>query len=93
MQLVIDYRADGLSVLVCDDGCGMSEALSCGTGRPQHYGIVGMGERARIVGARYKLVSAPGQGTVMHLDIPAEHAYAGGRSAALFARLRRRPAA
>lgn len=90
VELIIDYRTDGLSVLVRDDGCGMPAALSCGTGRPRHYGIVGMCERATQVGARYKLVSAPGQGTAMHLDIPAEHAYAGGRSAALFARLRQR---
>jgi signal transduction histidine kinase/ligand-binding sensor domain-containing protein len=91
VELVIDYRADGLSVLVRDDGCGMPAALSCGAGRPNHYGIVGMGERARNAGARYELVSAPGEGTAVHLDIPAEHAYPGGRSAALFARLRRRP--
>ena len=90
VELIIDYRADGLSVLVRDDGCGMPAALSCGTGRPKHYGIVGMGERAKAIGARYQLVSAPGEGTAMHLDIPAEHAYAGGRSAALFARLRQR---
>jgi hypothetical protein len=49
-----------------------------------------MCERAKAVGARYELVSAPGQGTAMHLEIPAEHAYPGGRSQALFARLRQR---
>lgn len=90
VELAIDYRPDGLSVLVRDDGCGMPAALACGTGRPNHYGIVGMGERAKAIGARYQLVSAPGEGTAMHLDIPAEHAYAGGRSAVLFARLRQR---
>jgi signal transduction histidine kinase len=90
VELIIDYRAEGLSVLVCDDGCGMPAALLCGAGRPNHYGLVGMGERAEAVGARYKLVSTPGKGTAMYLDIPAEHAYVGGRSAALFARLRPR---
>nr|WP_315220444.1 triple tyrosine motif-containing protein [uncultured Duganella sp.] len=93
VALSIDYRADGLTVLVCDDGCGMPAELARGTGRPQHYGIVGMGERARSVGARYELVSAPGQGTSVRLDIPAEHAYPGDHSATLFARLRGRPRA
>ena len=89
VELVIDYRPGGLSVLVRDDGCGMPAAM-LGGGRPKHYGIVGMCERARSAGARYKLLSAPGEGTAMHLDIPAEHAYPGHRSATLFARLRQR---
>jgi signal transduction histidine kinase/ligand-binding sensor domain-containing protein len=90
VELVIDYRPDGLSLLVRDDGCGMPAAMLAGAGRPRHFGIVGMCERAKAVGARYRLVSAPGRGTAMHLDIPAEHAYPGRRSAAMFARLRLR---
>ncbi|KQW93687.1 hypothetical protein ASC94_13915 [Massilia sp. Root418] len=90
VELVIDYRRDGLSVLVRDDGCGMPAELSRAGGRPRHFGIVGMCERAKAVGARYELVSAPGQGTAMRLEILAEHAYPGGRSQALFARLRQR---
>ncbi|HEX8404371.1 MAG TPA: triple tyrosine motif-containing protein [Duganella sp.] len=93
VELILDYRADGLSLTVRDDGCGMPAALLAGAGRPRHFGIAGMGERAKAVGARFRLVSAPGRGTAMHLDIAAEHAYLGRRSAALFARLRqRRPA-
>ena len=90
VELIIDYHPDALSVLVRDDGCGMPPALSDGGGRPGHYGIVGMCERAKAVGARYRLDSAPGRGTAMQLEIAAEHAYPGRRSAALFARLRQR---
>ncbi|AVR94532.1 sensor histidine kinase [Pseudoduganella armeniaca] len=89
VELVLDYRADGLTLLVRDDGCGMPTALSS-EGRPGHYGIAGMGERARALGAQYTLLSAPGKGTSVHLTIPAEQAYAGQRSAALFQRLRQR---
>ena len=89
VELTIEYRADGFTLQVRDDGCGMPAAMLVG-GRPRHYGIVGMCERAKAVGARYVLDSAPGQGTVMRLEISAEHAYPGGRSAALFARLRQR---
>lgn len=94
VELILDYRADGLTLLVRDDGCGMPSALSS-EGRPGHYGIAGMGERARAMGAQYTLLSAPGKGTSVYLAIPAERAYAGQRSAALFQRLRqrRRPAA
>lgn len=89
VELVLDYRADGLSLLVRDDGCGMPAAMSAGGGRPGHFGIVGMCERAKAAGARYRLDSAPGRGTAMQLHIPAGHAYPGCRTAALFARLRR----
>jgi signal transduction histidine kinase/ligand-binding sensor domain-containing protein len=90
VELVIDYRPDCFVLLVRDDGCGMPAAMLAGGGRPRHYGIVGMCERAKAVGAHYTLDSAPGRGTVMRLEIAAEDAYPGRRSAALFARLRQR---
>jgi signal transduction histidine kinase/ligand-binding sensor domain-containing protein len=93
VELTIDYRPEGLVLTVRDDGCGMPAAGA--DGRPRHYGIVGMYERAAAVGATLALDSAPGQGTALHLEIPAELAYAGHRSAAMFHRLlqRRRPRA
>jgi len=90
VELIIDYRPDGFALAVRDDGCGMPAAMAGGAGRPRHYGMVGMRERARSMGARCTLVSAPGRGTSMQLEIPAERAYPGQRSAALFAQLRRR---
>lgn len=89
VELLLEYRRDGFILEVRDDGCGMTAPL-LDQGRPQHYGIVGMAERAKAIDARYALKSAPGQGTVMRLEIPAELAYPGRRSAALFAKLRRR---
>jgi len=89
VDLTIEYRPDGFTLQVRDDGCGMPAALLDG-GKPRHYGIVGMCERAKAAGASYVLDSAPGRGTVMRLDIPAEFAYPGRSSAALFARLRER---
>lgn len=90
VEFIMDYRADRLVVLVRDDGCGMAPALSAGTGRPRHFGIVGMRERAVAIGAAWRLDSAPGKGTSVHLEIAAELAYPGRRSAALFNRLRPR---
>ena len=90
VELIMDYGPDGLSVLVRDDGCGMAPAMACGSGRARHYGIIGMRERAEGIGASWRLVSAPGKGTSVHLRVSAELAYPGRRSAALFARLRQR---
>jgi NarL family two-component system sensor histidine kinase YdfH len=35
-----------------------------------HYGLIGMGERARLVGGSMEVSSAPGQGTTLILRIP-----------------------
>jgi signal transduction histidine kinase len=36
----------------------------------QHLGIVGMVERAELIGGHLKIQSAPGQGTLVRLDVP-----------------------
>ena len=94
VELVLDYRADGLGVLVRDNGCGMAvpvpAPVPAAAAVRKHFGIVGMCERARALGAACTLLSAPGQGTSVQLDIPAEQAYPGRRTAALFQRLRQR---
>jgi len=59
-------------------------------GRSGHYGIVGMNERAQAIGARYTLVSTPGQGTTVTLEVPAERAYQHLPSPTLLERLRQR---
>jgi signal transduction histidine kinase/ligand-binding sensor domain-containing protein len=89
VELTIEYRADGFMLQVRDDGCGMPASMLDG-GKPRHFGIIGMCERAKLAGASYVLDSAAGRGTVMRLNIPAEYAYPGRSSAALFARLRER---
>lgn len=89
VELLIDYRRDRLLLTVRDDGRGMSPGVAR-DGRSGHYGIVGMNERAKAIGARYALVSAPGQGTSITLDIPAERAYLASPSPTMLERLRLR---
>jgi two-component system sensor histidine kinase DegS len=44
------------------------------TGHPEpHYGLMGMKERARIIGGEINIVSAPGKGTRVHLRVPIKH--------------------
>jgi two-component system sensor histidine kinase DegS len=38
-----------------------------------HYGLLGMKERARIIGAEINITSAPNVGTRVHLRIPVQH--------------------
>lgn len=86
VELIMDYRPDALALLVRDDGVGMRPDEKV----PGHYGLAGMRERAAAIGAACTVFSAPGKGTSVHLEIPADAAYPGRRSATLMGRLRER---
>ncbi len=60
----------GTAVEVRDDGCGIDPALLASGQREGHWGLVGMRERARGLGARLSMASRPGQGTVVRLYLP-----------------------
>jgi two-component system sensor histidine kinase UhpB len=68
-SVTVSLRADAetLTLRVADDGRGMPSELSQGTA-----GIVGMRERALLVGGRLSVTSGPGAGTEVELSIPVE---------------------
>jgi len=51
---------------VQDDGIGFDAASA----PPGHYGLLGLQERARLVGGKFEVVSVPGQGTTLRLYLP-----------------------
>lgn len=69
--LRLEYRSRGLSVSIRDDGRGLPDDLKPEIGRPGHWGLRGMRERAELLGAALGWVSAPGQGTTVTLTLPA----------------------
>jgi signal transduction histidine kinase len=70
----IIYAEDSFRLRIRDDGIGMEpEALA--RGRPGHWGLKGMPERARKVGAVVNVWSAPAAGTEIELTAPAATAY------------------
>jgi signal transduction histidine kinase len=56
-----------LALEVADDGHGFDPAQAAA---PGHYGIVGMRERALLLGGQFELTSAPGAGTRLAIRIP-----------------------
>jgi NarL family two-component system sensor histidine kinase YdfH len=58
-----------LTIEVRDDGIGFDpEALP----KPGHYGLLGLRERARLLGGRFALRTAPGEGTTLRFFLPME---------------------
>lgn len=83
IEVEVIYDDKSLAVRIRDDGIGM-EQETAQAGRPDHWGIVGMRERARSLGAKLNIWSRPGSGTEVELTVPAAVAYgtraeAGGR--------------
>jgi signal transduction histidine kinase len=58
----------GVVASVGDDGIGFEPA---GGGRPGHFGLRGLAERARRIGATVAVESQPGAGTTVTIRVPA----------------------
>lgn len=70
-EAVVEWRvkAPGVATLrVADDGVGFDP----GALPPGHFGVEGMRSRAAEIGARLTLVSAPGEGSELRLELGAE---------------------
>jgi two-component system NarL family sensor kinase len=64
LRLAVDVGRVTLSV--SDDGRGFDPAQSL----PGHFGLIGMGERARLLGGALRVESAPGQGARIVVEAP-----------------------
>ncbi|MEE9616749.1 MAG: PAS domain S-box protein, partial [Anaerolineae bacterium] len=60
-----------LRVQVTDDGCGFDAATVLRTGLAEgHFGLVGLQERATLLGGKARIESAPGKGTRIAVELP-----------------------
>jgi signal transduction histidine kinase/ligand-binding sensor domain-containing protein len=85
LLLELEYGAR-LILRITDDGIGMDSAL-LEHGRPGHFGLQGMRERAAHAEGKLTVTSAPGAGTVVTLIVPGAIAFQTEQST-LFSRLR-----
>jgi signal transduction histidine kinase len=69
VQIHLTYCDDSVSVQVEDDGCGFNVHRSAKTRRPS-WGLLGMEERASLLGGRFLLTSNPNEGTQVQVIIP-----------------------
>ena len=65
----LDYQERGVAMRIQDDGQGFDlPQLTAANGA--HFGLLGMHERARQMGARFNVRSQPGQGTEVLVEVP-----------------------
>jgi len=74
IEAEITYGERLLRLRIRDDGDGIPSDILEG-GRPGHYGLGGMRERARRTGCRLDIWSSAGRGTEIDLSVPSSIAY------------------
>ena len=76
VRVIVEYGSGGLRITVRDDGRGFDAGAPPRAELEGHYGLVGMRERARKMGAQLTLESQPGAGACIVLTVPASVAFA-----------------
>lgn len=63
----VEQTLNTFNLYITDDGIGFE--LQAGLNKNGHFGLVGLQERARLMGGSVDIVSAPGKGTKVHFRI------------------------
>jgi signal transduction histidine kinase len=67
VDMVLERGPENVSLIIEDHGVGFNPSETAGAG----LGLIGMRERASLVGAQLQIESTPGRGTTIILRIPA----------------------
>ena len=78
IEAEIAYDSQFFRLRIRDDGKGIDRKVLEEGARQGHWGLPGVRERAKRIGARLKLWSEPGAGTEVDLTVPARIAYGTG---------------
>jgi two-component system, NarL family, sensor histidine kinase UhpB len=66
ISVTLEARPDMLVLTICDDGCGIRPS---GSAR-RHLGLLGMRERAEMMGGSFSITSEPRHGTTIEVCVP-----------------------
>jgi signal transduction histidine kinase len=81
IEAEVSYTEAALQVRIRDDGQGISADVLDAGGRPGHFGLLGMRERAAKIRAHLTIWSKSAAGTEVDLRVPADVAYARSQNA------------
>ena len=69
-SVVVERRPDCVVVIIDDDGCGFDADVPAADGRVRHFGLVGIRERAALLGGRATIESSATSGTSVFVSLP-----------------------
>jgi signal transduction histidine kinase len=75
IEVDVTYGDSDLQIRIRDDGQGIAADVLQEGGKPGHFGLVGMRERAKKLGANIQIWTKPGAGTEVDMRVPAGVAY------------------
>jgi len=70
IEIELAYHLREFKMTIRDDGKGIDPAFLDGGGKPGHWGIHNMRDRARKIGTSLEFTSVPGTGTTLELKVP-----------------------
>jgi len=90
IEVEIRYDARALRLRIRDNGKGIDRQVMEAGMREGHFGLPGMRERAKQIGAQLVLWSELGAGTEVELTVPARIGYAKSRARRRFGMFRKK---
>jgi signal transduction histidine kinase/ligand-binding sensor domain-containing protein len=75
VDAIISFAAQTLSVQIRDDGVGIPADVVEAGRKADHFGLIGMRERAERIGAALSIASEPGKGSEITIVMPARLAF------------------
>jgi signal transduction histidine kinase len=70
VSILVQRRAQTVLAIVEDDGVGFDTDVVLASDAEKRFGLLGMDERARLVGGRVTIESSPEAGTTAYVEIP-----------------------
>jgi signal transduction histidine kinase len=77
IRVNLEYRTRSLTMTIIDDGLGFDSDTARGAAESAHFGLIGIRERARQLGARLHINSKAKMGTQIEIIVPARTAFQG----------------
>ena len=70
IQVILEFRDDRTKLTIADDGSGFEPLAEADLVREGHFGLIGMRERAQLLGADFSISSTARKGTTIKVDVP-----------------------
>ncbi|MGB1249983.1 MAG: sensor histidine kinase [Candidatus Promineifilaceae bacterium] len=70
VEVWLDFRPNQITLKIEDDGDGFKQTAEAELVTGGHFGLIGMRERAQLLGASYQIESPVGEGTLITVCVP-----------------------